>query len=179
MNKKLGALIFACTYLGLILFVASPWHAQGEDEEDENKPPSATVFVEIPSFLTLTVADGLFFLDMGASTGGQDIESSDVSRLKVISNSTHGWTLFMWTDSADLGPINQPDADLRKSVSDVTWRTSGGKSGQLTHQRQEIATTRKTGEVDLNLDYLIDIRESDPPGQYGLKLKFLAVVNEP
>jgi len=178
MNKKLGTLICIFTYLSIMFLVASPWQAQGEDEEEENKPPSATVFVEIPSFLTLTVTDGLFFLDMGASTGGQDIESNDVSRLKVISNSTHGWTLFMWTDSADLGPINQA-ADFRKSVSDITWRTSGGKSGQLTHQRQEIATSRKTGEVDINLDYLINIRESDPPGQYGLKLKFLAVVNEP
>lgn len=178
MNKKLGSLIFACAYLGILLIVANPWHAQDE-EEDENKPPAATVFVEIPSFLTLTVADGAFFLDLGTSTGGQDIEQNDASRLKVISNAKSGWTLMMWTDAADLGPINQPNTAERKSISDVNWRTSLGKSGQLSHQHQEIASSRKTGEVDINLDYLIDIKESDPPGQYGLKLKFLAVVNEP
>jgi|GEM_PF-5084774 len=178
MKRKIEFLILVCVYLGLLLATSDDWLAQEEDKE-ENSATNATVFVEIPSFIVLTLEDGAFLLDLGTSTGGLDLEQREASKLKLNINSSAGWSLLIWTNNSDLGPLDQPNTTTRKPVEDFFWHTSLGTSGQLTHLPREIASSDGAGKVNIIMDYFVDVKESDPPGKFSVTLEYLAAINQP
>lgn len=159
-------------YLSVVMLVSMSWQAQVDSG-------STNLSILIPSLIELTLADGEFFVDLGISMQGEDLEKQQANSLRVWTNSPNGWTLHIWTTDPDLGPLDRPDSSIRKPLEDFLWRSSGGQQGHLSQKRQLFAQGGANKAVDISADYFVDVKESDLPGDYGVIINYLVEINEP
>jgi len=171
-SRRLKQLLGMSVYLVLILSISlSSWQAQ------RSSPGGADVFVIVPSVIELTLLDGLF-VDLGNSFNGEDLDTENVANMKVWTNASAGWTIYIWTEDSDLGPFRS-FGEARKALNDFSWQSSHGERGELSKDRQVFARGIAHEEFFLNSNYFVDIKPSDAPGDYGVTLNYLVEISKP
>lgn len=159
-------------YVILLTLVSFSWQAQDAGKSD--------VDVIIPYVVQLSILESQgFFVDLGASTTGEDLQRKDVAKMKVWTNAPQGWTVHVWTNDEDLGPFEKTLPPTRKAIEDFSWKSSTGQEGVLTNHRQVFAQGGPLEEYFISSDYFVDIKATDPPGDYGVTLNYVVEINDP
>jgi len=155
--RRLTLRVLALALAISVLFVAV-WAAQDKEEVE------ATWTVE-GCWIDLTVVPPA--VDLGSSINGEDLERLSANDVAVESNCK--WIVEIREDDGKI--IYKGDyPDPNKPVSDFKWRMNGTAEYKDLSASDQQVTEGGPGSYKFSMDYMVDIRLTDPPGKYAAQL---------